>query len=404
MSKKFVSFFSGAGGLDTGFILNGWIPLLLADFWLPAVNTLRKNHPNTLILDWDISKVTDTDISNVLKKNITKVDVVTGGPPCQAFSRLNQNQLFDEGKETDLNLDDPRRSLFMDFLRVVSYINPKAVVMENVSDIVTRKLGGTGLDRDRLIVDIIKEEFNKIGYIVEANVLNAIDYNVPQLRKRIIFIGIRSDLNVTPSIPFIFGGLQTSVREELAKIHEDDPNQDIKKHSKEWIDKVKYIPPGGYYKHLPTKLKVRIPVDLDFVFSYTGADKNFCFKDGENLIDFKVIKKNTVLLNNSTYSREELTSVIKDCELYRVMPRMGTYLRRAGWDISHTITRNPIIHPEQNRELTVREKAAIQTFPHNYEFCGSIQEQHVLVGNAVPCNLAFIIAEHLNKELCFEKI
>jgi site-specific DNA-cytosine methylase len=140
-----------------------------------------------------------------------------------------------------------------------------------------------------------------------------------------------------------------------------------------------------------------MPVDLDFVFSYDGADKNFCFKDGEDLVDFKILKEGTAILNNNIYSREKLEVIVKGRELFRAMPRMGTYLRRAGWDISHTITRNPLIHPEQNRELTVREKAAIQTFPHTYEFCGSIQEQHVLVGNSVPCNLAYNIAKHLDK-------
>jgi DNA (cytosine-5)-methyltransferase 1 len=74
---------------------------------------------------------------------------------------------------------------------------------------------------------------------------------------------------------------------------------------------------------------------------------------------------------------------------------MGTYLRRIRWDISHTVTRNPLIHPREHRELTVREKAAIQTFPPDYEFCGKLQDQHVLVGNAVPCNLGKALARHL---------
>jgi len=79
------------------------------------------------------------------------------------------------------------------------------------------------------------------------------------------------------------------------------------------------------------------------------------------------------------------------------MPRMGTYLRRIRWDVSHTVTRNPLIHPEENRELTVREKAAIQTFPPDYEFKGKRQDQHILVGNAVPVNLGLAIAEHLEE-------
>ena len=91
----------------------------------------------------------------------------------------------------------------------------------------------------------------------------------------------------------------------------------------------------------------------------------------------------------------QLEKETKGREIFRVMPRMGTYLRRIRWDVSHTVTRNPLIHPEEHRELTVREKAAVQTFPPDYEFCGKIQDQHVLVGNAVPCNLGRAIATHL---------
>jgi site-specific DNA-cytosine methylase len=84
-------------------------------------------------------------------------------------------------------------------------------------------------------------------------------------------------------------------------------------------------------------------------------------------------------------------------QFFKVMPRMGTYLRRIRETVSHTVTRNPLIHPTENREITVREKAAIQTFPPEYRFVGSLQEQHVLVGNAVPCNLGKAIAEHIGK-------
>jgi site-specific DNA-cytosine methylase len=88
--------------------------------------------------------------------------------------------------------------------------------------------------------------------------------------------------------------------------------------------------------------------------------------------------------------------LIKGAEaFFQIMPRMGTYLRRIRETVSHTVTRNPLIHPTEDREITVREKAAIQTFPPEYRFVGTIQEQHVLVGNAVPCNLGRAIAEHV---------
>jgi len=399
MSKKFVSFFSGAGGLDYGFIMNGWEPVFFSDFWKPAVDTLKENHPAVPVYDWDISTTDEVVILNALSGE--NVDVVSGGPPCQAFSRLNQNQLFDGGKETEININDPRRSLFMDFLRVVEYIKPKVVVMENVNDIATRKLGGDGFDKNRLIVDIIQEEFEKIDYLVAFSVLNATKFNVPQNRKRMIFIGVRKDLGVFPSIPFDFVyGPKVFVRDVLKEIRSEDPNQEFKEQSKEWIEKVKHIPSGGYYKHLPTKLKVLNKMNLEDVYSYSGQDKNFCFEDNNNLIDFKIVKQGkdyVVLMADEYYTFEDFKAVVLNKVIYRVMPRMGTYLRRVSWKISPTITRNPIIHPEENRYLTIREKAAIQTFPRSYKFCGNTIDQNILVGNAVPCNLALAIAKHIDK-------
>jgi len=403
---KFIGLFSGAGGLDHGFKQSGWQPVILSDFWLPAVNTLKANNPTVDVYDWDVAKLDESMINDALHKagvSKSEIDAVIGGPPCQAFSRLNQNQLFENGKETEINKNDPRRSLFMDFLRVVGYIKPKFVVMENVSDISTRKLGGNGKDKNRLIVEVIEEEFNKAGYDVKFSIIRTDEYNVPQKRRRIIFIGIRKDLHIIPTFPATIK-LKTSVKEQFKGIRKTDPNQECKNHSEEWEKKVSHIPQGGYYKDLPIEFKVLKPVTKDYIRTYTGQWRNFCFKnENGDLILFDtvwkikskkktlVIKYGDILFDMSVFIQQ----AINGFDVFRIMPRMGTYLRRIRDDVSHTVTRNPLIHPYENRELTVREKAAIQTFPHDYEFMGSIQEQHILVGNAVPCNAAAIIADHL---------
>jgi len=384
MRKLFVSLFSGAGGLDQGFIDAGWEPALMADNWEPAIRTLAVNH-RTEIVKADLSSMN----ASFLTAHVDAGDLmcVVGGPPCQAFSRLNQNQLFVKGGETERNLHDPRRSLFMGFLRVVRSLMPPFVVMENVADLKTRKLGGAGSDRDRLILDVILEEFDKAGYAVTANVLRAQEYNVPQMRKRIIFVGVRKDLGIAPSLPAPIT-LTTSVTTEFTKICLEHPNQDRKAHSVEWVDKVRHIPPGGYYNDLPLEHKVlklvkTVLPGIDLVRRTVRVPSGYClrtmwgtFLDGE--VNEEVVTAGGV-------------------EFYKIMPRMGTYLRRIRNDISHTVTRNPLIHPVENREITVREKAMIQTFPPNYRFMGTIQEQHILVGNAVPCNLGKAIAEHIGR-------
>jgi DNA (cytosine-5)-methyltransferase 1 len=398
MAKKFIGLFSGAGGLDLGFQMAGWESVFLTDYWDPAVKTLENNNPTTTVKKFDVTNLDEKTLKTILPNQMDQIDAVIGGPPCQAFSRLNQNQLFKDGKETEFNTNDPRRSLFMDFLRVVTYIKPKFVVMENVYDIATRKLGGQGKDKGKLVVDIIKEEFDKTGYFLSYEVLNSKDFNVPQSRRRMIFIGTRKDLSLDPSLP-LAEELKTSVRLEFEKIKPHHPNQEKKTPSKSVIQKIRHIPEGGYYNHLPTKMKVLKKVTRDFISSYDGQDRNFCFEDGRNLTEFRTVLKNgkvvKALFNDFECSKSKLLDKIKGKTIYRIMPRMGTYLRRINQNVSHTVTRNPLFHPSENRELTIREKAAIQTFPPEYEFYGTIGEQHILVGNAVPCNMAIAIAKHL---------
>lgn len=383
MRKAFVSLFTGAGGLDQGFIDAGWEPLLMVDSWKPAIDTLAANHCAEIV-QADLAAANGT----LLTARIDAADVlcVVGGPPCQAFSRLNQNQLFAGGLETETNLNDPRRSLFMDFLRIVRCLMPPFVVMENVADLKTRKLGGAGSDRNRRILKVILEEFDIAGYTVVAEVLRAQDFNVPQMRKRIIFIGVRKDLRIAPSVPTRWG-LGTSVAAEFMKIRPEHPNQDRKAHSAAWINKVGHIPQGGYYNHLPLEHKVLKP------FLYAAP-----MSEVDNRTHTATIRPGYCLRTpDGRYHQGDVPLELVDCggTFFQVMPRMGTYLRRIQETVSHTVTRNPLIHPTENREITVREKAAIQTFPPEYRFVGTIQEQHVLVGNAVPCNLGKSVATHL---------
>ena len=400
MSKNFISLFSGAGGLDLGFILEGWNPVLMVDNWKPAIDTLEKNHPTKKSVLWDLAKI-DRNMFlyelKIQKLSFEDIDCIIGGPPCQPFSRLNQNQIFDQdGEYRPENLNDPRRSLFMSFIEIVNLIRSPYVVMENVFDLANRKLGGDDLEKDRLIVDIISEEFAKIGYIAYWKVLETDKYGVPQKRKRLVFIAVRSDIkryNMIMPKPI---QLLTSVKSEFEKIKPFHPNQGRKKHSKEWLERVKFIPQGGYYNNLPIEYKVLKEVDLNFIQNYKGQSKHYAIKKDGILEEFRILKKGIKTLSK-LLSLSKLEGFIKDYKVFRIMPRMGTYLRRINWDISHTVTRNPLIHPEEDREITIREKASIQTFPPDFEFVGKIQEQHILIGNAVPVNLGKEIAKQIER-------
>lgn len=361
--------------------------------WIPMEET-KVRHETT--------KVYNLEVEN----DHTFCAHLIGTHNCQPFSRLNQNQLFDakpgsRGEEKEGNMNDPRRSLFMDFLRLVAHAMPPFMVMENVFDLKNRKLGGDGPEKDKLIVDIIQQEFDKAGYDVAKGVLDARNYDVPQMRRRMIFIGVRKDLGIVPELPAPMP-LATSVRAEFAKIRPDHPNQARKKPSEGWLRRARHIPPGGYYNDLPLEHKVLKPVDIDYVSEYDGQVRHYCFKRADGSWDeFRTSKDADKIARfmgcheGWELSMPQLESDAEGCQIFRVMPRMGTYLRRIRWDVSHTVTRNPLIHPQEHRELTVREKAAIQTFPPDYEFCGKLQDQHVLVGNAVPCNLGRAISRHI---------
>lgn len=389
MGKSFISLFSGAGGLDLGFILSGWKSLAMIDSWQPAISTLKYNHSKIPILKCDIKKIDKNEVLNNLE--INDITCIIGGPPCQAYSRINQRQLVD----VESNLNDPRRSLFMDFIKVIKWIMPKFIVMENVPDLLKKRLGGCNKDKDVLIINIIESELNKIGYDISYSVLDATNYGVPQIRKRLIVVGVRKDLNISLSLPKPIV-LNTSVRNEFSKILPCHPNQRKKKHSKEWIKKASFIPPGGYYRHLPIEYKTVKLSNVDRIKWYN--EKIFCIEKNDKLEEFMINKK-FAIFKDKKIPIDELKQYVGDYKIFRVMNRLSTYFRRITWDVSHTITINHLIHPEENRQLTVREKAAIQTFPPDYMFFGSLQDQHILVGNAVPVNLGKCIAEHLERYL-----
>jgi len=135
------SFFSGCGGFDLGFEKAGFNMAIASDFWEPAANTFRLNFPNTEFIFEDIKNLTKTKLLKVLKnKNINKIHVIIGGPPCQCFTRLNNN---------NLRKDDERNQLFRDYIKMINFLKPDFVVMENVADLRFRKKVQDLLDKGK---------------------------------------------------------------------------------------------------------------------------------------------------------------------------------------------------------------------------------------------------------------
>jgi DNA (cytosine-5)-methyltransferase 1 len=296
-----------------------------------ALNEIDHWAAETLRINRPKWNVIEDDIKNVsFKQYKNQVDVITGGFPCQAFSYA--------GKK--LGLKDARGTLFYEFARVVQETNPLLCIGENVRGLLSHDKGRT-LEGMISILD-------EIGYrVLEPKVLKAMFYRVPQKRERLIIVGIRKDVDLEFNYPKPFKKVYTT-KDALKKGELFDskvpssPGAKYPARKKEILD---LIPPGGYWRDLPLKLQKEY------------MQKSFYLGGGKTGI-----------------------------------------ARRISWDEPClTLTCSPAqkqterCHPEETRPFSVREYARIQTFPDNWEFAGSMNQQYKQIGNAVPVNLALEI-------------
>lgn len=340
------SFFSGCGGLDSGFHKNKFEILFGNDVWGPAAESFIANFPKIPFFNKKIQDISEQELIDVTKNK--KVDVLIGGPPCQCFTRLNNRHLI---KLIELKKEDKRRILSQEYIKKVKQLKPKIVIMENVKDMLIRKNKG-----GELYKKIIEKEFSEIGYKSFYKIINMEKYGVPQKRKRVIFFAtnvkklikkMENDKNYGfPKEEKII----SSVSQALSKINDD---KKVKNHTftindKKTLRRIKHIPQGGYYEHLPNELKIRK------------------IRNGKEVI----------------------------------VKRYGSYFRRLHPNKpSVTITKNYIIHPTKDRYLSNREKSLIHSFPINYIFCGSEGSVSQQIANSVPPVFADKMAKHVKKVL-----
>lgn len=198
-----ISTFAGAGGSSLGYSMAGYRELLAVEWDNNAVETFKLNFPGVPVYHGDIAKLSVDECMKL--SGLTgprQLDVLDGSPPCQGFSTA--------GKRI---MDDPRNQLFREYVRLLRGLQPKVFVMENVSGMVKGKM--------KIIFVEILRELKASGYNVKAQLLNAMYFNVPQSRERMIFIGVRNDLGIVPTFP----KAQTrpiTVREALSGLKQTD--------------------------------------------------------------------------------------------------------------------------------------------------------------------------------------
>lgn len=335
---NFIDLFSGAGGLMRGFMDAGMTPVFSVEVWQPAIETHNLNYPQVPIITKDIRKIENTDLT----KYIGKVDVIIGGPPCQGFSTIGKRLV-----------KDPRNELVFEFIRFVNVIKPKMFLMENVRGLLSSDGGKTKM--------AIEEEFKSIGYSVISKVICAADYGVPQLRNRIFFLGIRNDLSAPLSFP-----QPTHTRDHYTTV--GDAINDL-------IGKENTIS-----NHVPMKHNKTVEARIS------------CIKEGEG-IPKEGLPDEVACGSRSDYKNNKIKNF---SHVYRRLSRF-----RSATTMVPGHNAFPL-HPTENRSLTVREAARIQTFPDDVVFCGNRQNQCIQVGNAVPVLLAYHFAKHIKKILAEE--
>jgi len=249
--------FSGAGGLSYGFEQSGFRVLAGIDNDRAALDTFERNHDGAKTICADITTLNFADIKEVIG-DVT-IDVIVGGPPCQGMS-LSGPRRF----------GDPRNSLYLSYIRLVEEIRPKAFVIENVPGLVGL-FGGE-------IKDSILEKFRELGYTVDYKILTAADYGVPQMRRRVFFVGFKSgefsfpapisvEFHVTcedaisdlPPLVDTIGEVEMqyfsvpmNYYQQLMRVRSSSVKNHIAaRHSEHVRNTIALIPPGGNYKNLP---------------------------------------------------------------------------------------------------------------------------------------------------------
>jgi len=332
---SFIDLFSGAGGLLRGFMDAGFTPTFSVEMWEPAIKTHEGNYPDVPLIKKDIRTITNSEI----KQFNGAVDVVIGGPPCQGFSTIGKRLV-----------KDPRNELVFEFIRFVEVIKPKVFLMENVKGLLSSD-GGK-------IKRAIENEFNNIGYNVISSVLCAADYGVPQLRNRVFFLGVRNDLNIDPTFPMPI------------------------------VKKDEYKTVGDAINDL-VGMENSIPNHVPMKHNKTVTARISCIKEGEG-IPKDGLPEELAHGSRSDYKDNKIKNfshVYK--RLHRNKPSTTMVPGHNAFPL----------HPTENRSLTVREAARIQTFPDDVVFYGTRQDQCIQVGNAVPVKLAYELAKHIMKIL-----
>lgn len=354
-SKKVISLFSGAMGLDNGIEMAGLDIRLCVEFQHAMAETIRRNKPNIPLIEDDVRNYSGYDLRKRagIAEN-EEVFLVCGGPPCQAFSTAGKRKGF----------DDDRGNVFLKYLDLIGEIRPRYFLLENVRGLLSASYTPPKRDENRFgfalptpkaekgtALLFALEKIKAMGYSATFTLYDAANYGVPQRRERVIVLGSRDGYKI-PLIPPTHsengtGGLHKWVtfREAVQGLTKCTAAKIPPKR----LPYFKMLKPGEYWKDLPEEVQK------------TAMGKAYNLGGGKT----------------------------------------GFY-RRLAWDkpsptlvTCPTMPATDLVHPEEDRPLSVEEYARIQMFPDTWEFAGSLSDIYKQIGNAVPVGMGYAAAKHL---------
>ena len=380
MPIKVVDLFSGAGGLTFGFQKaiyrnrfrddDSFQIIFANELNFEASQSFKANFPNIKMFNDDIQTI-DEEFLNDKQVDIHDVDLIIGGPPCQSFSTVGKRQY------------DERAKMYKEYRRLLSIIRPKMFIFENVYGLLTMKD-----DQNRPVIENVIESFenfrdfeDNLGYDIHTELLNAKDYGVPQSRERVFLVGIRNDL-------LIKEGWEFPPKKVSKPLSVSDAISDLPKlnngEEKSFYDSK----PNTKYQYLMRDGERRLTNHKNGTYGLRMLEIMKLVKQGEG--------KNQInkLVDEGKASKE----------LYLTSGYRNSY-GRLWWDKpSSTITNNlstpsslRCIHPKQNRALTSREGARLQSFPDSFQFYGSKPQVTIQINNAVPPLLSIALADSVKR-------
>ena len=344
--------FSGAGGLSRGLLDAGFNVVLGVDNDEMALKTFKENHGSAHVLQLDLFNHDNIkSIEDFFTKQQQKLDVLVGGPPCQGFSLAGPR-----------NIDDTRNILYKAMVKVAKNMKPKVVVIENVPGLLQLNNG--------TVAKQIIHEFSELGYNMVAKVLYAPEYGIPQIRKRIFFIGLlNSDISFNFPAPIVNKNEFITCEEAISDL---PPLNGIKG---EEIQQYPSIPQNQY--------QTQMRKNSEEIYNHIGT-----------IHDKKTLK---------------FIAMVPEGKNHKALPKEYHGIYKYNEALTRYHSRKPSLtintghrshfHYKFDRIPTVRESARLQSFPDNFIFYGNKSQQYKQVGNAVPPLLGYYLAIELKNIL-----